>query len=95
MTTPIRDFRSAAFWAGITAFVWFAFGAVPLQVAVAGQLGLTSAETSSWIFIVWFGGAVSSIGLALTLRQPVMITWTISRARLPGHPGSGDSASPS
>ena len=77
MRSVFSDFRSAAFWAGVTAFVWFAFGAVPLQVAVAGQLGLSAAETSSWIFIVWFGGAVSSIGLALTLRQPVMITWTI------------------
>ena len=51
----------AALWAGFTAFVWYAFGTVPLQLAVAGQLGLTSAQSASGIFIVWFSGAVFSV----------------------------------
>jgi benzoate membrane transport protein len=67
----------AAFWAGITAFVWYAFGTVPLQIAVAGQLGLTGAQSASWIFIVWFSGAVFSIAVSAFLRQPIPITWTI------------------
>ncbi len=48
----IRDFNMAAFWAGVTAFVWYAFGAVPLHIAVIGQWGLNTAQASSWIFIV-------------------------------------------
>jgi benzoate membrane transport protein len=40
-------------------------------------LGLSTAQTSSWIFIVWFSGAVSSISISLYFRQPIPITWTI------------------
>lgn len=73
----LSDFNAAALWAGITAFVWYAFGAVPLHIAVSGQLGLSTAQTSSWIFIVWFTGALASIWLSLQYRQPIPITWTL------------------
>lgn len=72
-----KDFNAAALWAGLTAFVWYAFGTVPLQIAVAGQLGLSDAQTAGWIFIVWLSGAVFSIALSIYLRQPIPITWTI------------------
>ena len=73
----MRDLHAAAWWAGLTAFVWYAFGAVPLHISVSEQLGLTIAQTSSWIFIVWFSSAVSSIATSLYFRQPIPITWTI------------------
>jgi len=73
----VKDFNAAAAWAGITAFVWYAFGAVPLHIAVSGQLGLSTAQTSSWIFVVWFSGAIASIWLSFQFRQPIPITWTI------------------
>lgn len=73
----LRDFNAAAFWAGITGFVWYAFGAVPLHIAVSSELGLSTAQSSSWMFIVWFTGAVASIALSLRFRQPIPITWTI------------------
>ena len=73
----LRDFNMAAFWAGITGFVWYAFGTVPLHIAVSGQLGLTTAQSSSWMFIVWFSGAIASIALSLRYKQPIPITWTI------------------
>lgn len=73
----LTDFSSAALWAGLTAFVWYAFGAVPLHIGVSGQLGLSIEQTSSWVFIVWFSGAVSSIALSSYYRQPIPITWTI------------------
>ncbi len=75
--TLFHDFNTQALWAGVTAFVWYAFGAVPLHIAVSGQLGLTTAQTSSWIFIVWFSGAMSSIALSVYFRQPIPVTWTI------------------
>src|SRR5262245_58406053 len=77
MASYLRDFNMAAFWAGITGFVWYAFGAVPLHIAVSSQLGLTTAQSSSWMFIVWFSGAIASIALSLRYRQPIPITWTI------------------
>ena len=50
----IRDFNMAAVWAGLTAFVWYVFGALPLHLEVAGQLGLSAGQASSWIFVIWF-----------------------------------------
>ena len=73
----MRQLSWAAAWAGITAFVWYAFGAVPLHIGVSEQLGLTTAQTSSWIFIVWISGAVSTTAASLYFRQPIPITWTI------------------
>jgi benzoate membrane transport protein len=73
----LRDLNMRAFWAGITGFVWYAFGTVPLQIAVSRQLGLTTDRSSSWMFIVWFSGAIASIGLSISYRQPIPITWTI------------------
>lgn len=77
MLSYLKDFNAAAFWAGITAFVWYAFGAVPLHIAVSSQLGISTSASSSWMFIVWFSGALASIGLSLSYRQPIPITWTI------------------
>ena len=71
------DFNTTAMWAGITAFIWYAFGTVPLHIAVSQQLGIAAAQTSSWIFIVWASGAVSSVVLSVHYRQPLPITWTI------------------
>jgi benzoate membrane transport protein len=71
------DANLAALTAGLTAFIWYAFGAVPLHLGVSDQLGLDPGQTSSWIFIVWFSGAVASIVLTLRYRQPIPITWSI------------------
>jgi benzoate membrane transport protein len=73
----LDDFNMAALWAGISGFVWYAFGTIPLQIAVSGQLGLTTDQSSSWMSIVWLSGAIASIGLSLRYRQPIPITWTI------------------
>ena len=77
LPTIARDINAPALWAGLTAFVWYSFGAVPLHISVAGQLGLTAGESSSWIFIIWTSGAVASIVLSLYYRIPIPITWSI------------------
>src|SRR5919202_6409882 len=64
-------------WAGLTTFIWYAVGLVPVQIAVTGQFGLSADQVSSWIFIIWFSGSVASIGLSLVYRQPIPITSTI------------------
>lgn len=71
------DFKATAVWAGLTAFVWYVFGALPLHLEVAGQLGLSSSQASTWIFVIWFSGAISSIVLTIYYRLPIPITWTI------------------
>jgi predicted benzoate:H+ symporter BenE len=70
----LKDFHPAALWAGLTAFVWYVFGAVPLHISVCEQLGLATAQTASWIFIVWTSGAIASIAASLRFRQPIPIT---------------------
>lgn len=72
-----REFNMAAFWAGLTAFVWYAFGALPLHLEVAAALGLSRAESSSWIFVIWLASTAITVGLSLFYRQPIPITWTI------------------
>jgi benzoate membrane transport protein len=71
------DLNSAAVWAGVTTFIWYAVGLVPVQIAVTGQFGLSPEAISSWIFIIWFTGAVASVAASLVYRQPIPITSTI------------------
>ena len=76
-TSILGDLNSAAVWAGVTTFIWYAVGLVPVQIAVTGQFGLSPEAISSWIFIIWFTGAVASVGASLVYRQPIPITSTI------------------
>jgi benzoate membrane transport protein len=69
--------RSQAASAGLAAILFYAFVPLPLQVAVAADLGLSDAETSRWMAVVWATGAVASIALSLASRQPVAITWGV------------------
>jgi benzoate membrane transport protein len=73
----VRDLNPAAFWAGITVFIWYAFAGIPLHLAVASQLHLSTSETASWILIVWLTSAAASIGASLYYRVPIPITWTV------------------
>jgi len=75
--TFLSDLRPAAITAGITTFIWYACGALPLQIEINNQMGLSAAESSSWIFIIWFSGAVTSILLGLYYRLPLPVTWTV------------------
>src|SRR4051794_2603428 len=69
--TVLNDFTQAAAWAGLTTFLWYAVGMVPVQIAVIGSFGLDRAQVSSWMFIIWATGAVSSFVLSLIYRQPL------------------------
>ena len=69
----MRELNVAALAAGLSAFVWYACGALPLQLGVAAALGMTTGS----VCIVWASGAVSSIVLSARLRQPIPITWSI------------------
>lgn len=72
----LRDINAATVWAGLTAFVWFAFGMAPLQVVAAAKLGLSPGAASSLMSSVWLTGAVATLALSLAYRQPIPITWS-------------------
>jgi benzoate membrane transport protein len=57
--------------------VWYAVGLVPVQIAVTARFGLSAAEVSSWMCIIWLTSAIASIALSLVYRQPIPITSTI------------------
>jgi benzoate membrane transport protein len=69
----MRELNAAAVSAGLTGFIWFACGALPLQLALSGALGLSTGS----VFIVWASGGAASIVLSLRLRQPIPIAWSI------------------
>ena len=73
----LADVNSANIAAGVTAGLWYAFGAIPIQIEAAASFRLTPEAASSWFFIIWFTGAVSGILFTLRYRQPLAITWTI------------------
>src|SRR4051794_26144556 len=74
----LADFTAPAAWAGLTTLLWYAVGMVPVQIAVIGQFGLDRAQVSSWMFVIWATGAVSSVILSLAYRQPLATTSSIS-----------------
>ena len=69
----MRELNSAAISAGLTAFVWYACAGLPVQLAVADQLALSTGS----VFIVWASGAAASIALSASLKQPIPIMWSI------------------
>jgi benzoate membrane transport protein len=71
------DFSAAAFWAGITAFVWYVFGALTLQIAVLQGLGVSEAGASSWILVTWLTSGAGSIFFSLVYRQPIPLAWSL------------------
>jgi benzoate membrane transport protein len=73
LRSRLRDLNAAAAAAGVTTALWYVVGMVPVQVAVMGQLGVGAAQASSWLFVVWLTGALSSVLLALRYRQPLSI----------------------
>jgi benzoate membrane transport protein len=69
----MRELNAAAVSAGLTGFIWYACGALPLQLALSGALGLSTGS----VFIVWATGGAASIVLSIRLKQPIPIAWSI------------------
>ena len=57
----MRELNAAAVSAGLTGFIWYACGALPLQLALSAALGLSAGS----VFIVWATGGAASIVLSL------------------------------
>ena len=72
-----KDFTSAAFWAGLSTFLFISFGALTLELSLVQQFHLTDSQAESWITITWVTAVVASLSLALYYRQPLSIAWSI------------------
>jgi benzoate membrane transport protein len=77
-STGLRAYlNTAAVRAGLTTFIWYAVGLVPVQIAVTVRFGLEAAQVLSWLCIIWLTSGVASLGLSLVYRQPIPIAWAL------------------
>ena len=85
-----RDLSLSAVVAGFVAVLVGFTSSVALVFAAAQGLSATPAQITSWMWALGLGMAVSSIGLSLWTRQPVLTAWsTPGAALLAGTSGFG------
>jgi benzoate membrane transport protein len=76
------DFSPSTITAGlVTVLVGFASSAV-IVLQAAATLGADAAQTGSWLWALGLGMAVTSIGLSLRWREPVVTAWSTPGAAL-------------
>lgn len=63
--------------AGLTAILWYAFGAIPIFLGVVATLDLPPHVTTSWFFITFLTAAAGTILLSIHYRQPIAIGWSL------------------
>ena len=82
MRRLIGDFSLPALVAGFVAVLVGFTSSVPLVFAAAQAVGADAAQTASWIWALGLGMALTSIGLSLHYRQPVLTAWSTPGAAL-------------
>src|SRR5215203_7146910 len=63
--------------AGVTAGLFYAFGAIPIHLDAMASLGLSSREAMSWFFVIFMTSGLGSFALALRYRMPLPVGWSI------------------
>ena len=85
-----RDLSLSAVVAGFVAVLVGFTSSVVIVFAAAQALGATPAQTTSWMWALGLGMGITSIGLSLWTRQPVLTAWsTPGAALLAGSSGFG------
>ncbi len=77
-----RDSSLSALIAGFVAVLVGFTSSVVIVFAAAQALGATPAQTTSWIWALGLGMGITSIGLSLWSRQPVLTAWSTPGAAL-------------
>ena len=76
------DLSLSAVVAGLVAVLVGFTSSVVIVFAAAQALGATPAQTTSWIWALGLGMGITSIGLSLWYRQPVLTAWSTPGAAL-------------
>ncbi len=79
---PLADTSTSAVVAGFIAMLTGYTSSLVLIFQAGQAAGLSSGQISSWIWALSIGMAVTSIGLSLRYRAPVMIAWSTPGAAL-------------
>jgi benzoate membrane transport protein len=77
-----RDLSLSALIAGFVAVLVGFTSSVVIVFAAAQALGATPAQATSWIWALGLGMGITSIGLSLWYRQPVLTAWSTPGAAL-------------
>lgn len=77
-----RDLSLSAVVAGFVAVLVGFTSSVAIVFAAAQALGATPAQTASWIWALGLGMGLTSLGLSLWYRHPVLIAWSTPGAAL-------------
>lgn len=78
----LADLSLPAAVAGFVAVLVGFTSSVVIVFAAAQALGATPAQTSSWMWALGLGMGLTSIGLSLATRQPVLTAWSTPGAAL-------------
>ncbi|UXH78796.1 benzoate/H(+) symporter BenE family transporter [Roseateles amylovorans] len=82
MKTWLQDLSLSAMVAGFVAVLVGFTSSVAIVFQAAQALGATPAQTSSWIWALGLGMGLTSLGLSLWTRQPVLTAWSTPGAAL-------------
>jgi benzoate membrane transport protein len=86
----LGDLSLPAIVAGFVAVLVGFTSSVVIVFAAAQALGATPAQTTSWLWALGIGMGLTTIGLSLATRQPVLTAWsTPGAALIAGMPASG------
>jgi benzoate membrane transport protein len=93
LAAMLKDFSLSATVAGFVAVLVGFTSSVVIIFQAAAALGATPAQTSSWIWALGLGMGLTSAGLSLWYRQPVLTAWSTPGAALLATAGAGVSMS--
>ncbi|OCX19578.1 benzoate/H(+) symporter BenE family transporter [Pseudomonas graminis] len=79
---PLTDSSPSAIVAGFIAMMTGVTSSLVLMFQAGQAAGLTSEQISSWIWALFMGMAVCSIGLSLRYRSPITVAWSTPGAAL-------------
>ncbi|MDB6143465.1 MAG: rane protein [Pseudomonas sp.] len=79
---PLADSSPSAVVAGFIAMMTGCTSSLVLMFQAGQAAHLTSAQISSWIWALFIGMAVCSIGLSLRYRTPITVAWSTPGAAL-------------
>ena len=72
----LRDLSLSAVVAGFVAVLVGFTSSVVIVFQAAAAFGATPAQATSWMWALGLGMALTSIGLSLRYRQPVLTAWS-------------------
>jgi benzoate membrane transport protein len=87
---PMRNLISPSAWvAGFVAVLVGFTSSVVIVFQAAAALGATPGQTASWIWALGLGMGLTSLGLSVWYRQPVLTAWSTPGAALLVSAGAG------